>query len=164
MADVNLATAAGNAAVPAPVTATAVAPATAPALTGRVTRSATSQAGPSTAPAALFTTAAASSSQSAAPAGTSSPSAAADSDDEGNESDVDPAEGGAAYYHSREIAREGPSWHFVYREIPGLHYDEETPELTFPRRVQFPAMGMQWFSIRVCTIGACDVCGSLEDD
>jgi hypothetical protein len=88
----------------------------------------------------------------------------ADSDDEGNESDVDPAEGGTAYYHSREIAREGPSGHFVYREIPGLHYNEETLELTFPRRVQFPAIAMQWFSIRVCTIGACDVCGSLEDD
>jgi hypothetical protein len=85
-------------------------------------------------------------------------------DDSDNESLVDPANGGAVYYHSREIQREGPSCHFVYREIPDLPYDDETLAATYPRRVRFPALGMQWVEVEVCAVGGCEVCGPWRSD
>ena len=74
----------------------------------------------------------------------------------------DPEEGGAAWYHSREIRREGK--YFVYRGIVGLPYSDEPPEPLFPRWVFFPAMGMRAFKVLVCTVGGCDECGPLRSD
>jgi hypothetical protein len=86
-------------------------------------------------------------------------------DDEGDddESDddglVDPANGGAAWYHSWEIQRDGTRGRFVYRAIRGLPYDDDSPPPTFARRVRFPALGPQYVEVQVCAVGPCPVCG-----
>jgi hypothetical protein len=146
------------------VAAVAPAPVVAPAipLAGPATTTVVSQAGTTT-----ITTAAA------------GPSASANNDESDNDESengsandesedeeiVNAGEGGAAWYHSWEIKREGGrSGAFVYREIPGLPYDEQNPPPTFPRRVQFPAMGMQEFVVQVCAVGSCHICGERQAD
>ena len=86
-------------------------------------------------------------------------------DESEDEEIVNAGEGGAAWYHSWEIKREGGrSGAFVYREISGLPYDEQNPPPTFPRRVKFPAMAMQEFVVRVCAVGSCHICGERQGD
>lgn len=140
--------------------------ATAPPLIGPAPASAPAQAGTS------------SSAATAPAANTAATATATTANDEGDddESDddglVDPANGGAAWYHSWEIQREDPGGRFVYREIPNLPYDDDSPS-DFPRRVHFPALGMQSVEVQVCAVRTCSrVCGlerfhsdsSEEDD
>lgn len=147
MANVALATVAGTTTATAPAI-TAAASASAPALAGPSTTASTAQAGPSTTTSALTTQ-------------TGHKRTRSDLDSAGG-SIVNAEDGLAAWYHSREILREGPSGHLTYREIPGLSYDQP-PMSTIGRRVRFPAKGMEWFDIRICVAGGCELCGELRD-
>jgi hypothetical protein len=176
-ANVALATAGPGAPAPAaPVPTTSAATTAAPlaTLAGPSTTAATAQAGPSTA-------------TSGSLAGTKrrrdqndigdeeevdeeegDQGAGDEGDDNEGDSDAesdgscDPEEGGAAWYHSREIRREDR--YFVYRDIVGLPYSDEPPEPLFARWVFFPARGMRAFKVQVCTVGGCDECGPLRSD
>ena len=134
---------------PAAIIAVVSASGPAPPLTGTASSSGPAQAGTSSTNATVD------------PSATAEDESSSDSDSPGSEeiAMVDPAEGGAAWFHSREIVREPPSMGFVYRAIPNLRHDEDNPPRTFARNVQFPSMGMQWFRVQVCTVGGCDVCG-----
>lgn len=83
-----------------------------------------------------------------------------DASDTSSAPSCDPEEGGANYYHIREIQREGRD--FVFRGIVGLHYDDEIPATTWQRWVRFPAMEMRGFNIRVCDVVTCEVRGDLR--
>jgi hypothetical protein len=81
------------------------------------------------------------------------------SDEEGSDDEglVDPANGGALWYHSWEIQLE--DGRFVYREL-GLPYDDANPPPTFARRVRFPALNMRAVEVQVCAVRTCtEVCG-----
>jgi hypothetical protein len=148
MANFALATVAGTTATMAPAVAPSVAAAPPATLAGLSSTAPAAQAGPCTA-------------TTAPTAQTGHKRTRSDSDSDDGIM-VNAEDGLAAWYHSREIVREGPSGHLTYREIPGLSYDQP-PMSTIGHRVRFPARGMEWIRIRICDAGGCELCGELVD-